>query len=210
MIKVMIADNYPLIREGIKKVLDEEIEIQLLEETESNENIFTALRNRLPDLVIVDITMPGKHGLALLKNLKLYYPALPVLILSIHPPERFAVRAFRAGAHGYLCKSGIPEELVKAIYRIVNRKKKYITAEVADLLSEQIYLNDGLLHDSLSDREYQVMCMIASGKEVKVIANELSLSPHTVHTYRTRIKEKMNLPSDVAIARYAINNSLVY
>lgn len=206
----MIADDYPLIREGIKKVLDEEIEIQLLEEIGSSENILTTLHNRFPDLVILDITMPGKQGLALLKKLKLCYPDLPVLIISIHPPERFAVRAFRAGAHGYLCKTSIPEELVKAIYRIVNRKKKYVTMEVAALLSEQIDFKDGLLHDNLSDREYQVMCMIASGKEVKVIANELSLSPHTVHTYRTRIKEKMNLTSDVAIARYAINNSLVY
>lgn len=210
MIKIMIADAYPLIREGIKKVLDKEIEIQLLEEIGSSENILTALHNRLPDLVILDIVMPGKHGLGLLKKLKLHYPKLPVMILSIHPPERFAVRAFRAGAHGYLCKSSIPEDLVKAIYRIVNRKKKYITTEVAALLSEQIDFKDGLLHDSLSDREYQVMCMIASGKEVKAIANELSLSPHTVHTYRMRIKEKMNLSSDVAMARYAINNSLVY
>ena len=210
MIKVAVADDHPIMLEGIKKVLQNEIDTKIISESSGASGLLESLKDHLPDIAILDITMPGKSGLDLLKDLKSLYPNLPVLILSIHPPSRFAVRALKAGAHGYLCKSSIGDELVKAIRRIINQKRKYITTEVADLLAQQVDSTNGASHDSLSDREFQVMYMIADGKDVTAIANELSLSPHTIHTYRSRIKEKMNLESDVAITRYAINNNLIY
>ncbi len=209
MTTVAIADDHPLVREGIKKVLKNEIDIKITSEASDGNELLDNLRNSLPDIAIMDITMPGKSGLDLLKDLKAHYPNLPILVLSIHPPERFAIRALKAGAHGYLCKSGISNELVKAIHRIIQQKRKYITEEVADQLAQQVDPTNAPTHEALSDREFQVMCMIADGKEVSAIAKELSLSPHTVHTYRSRIKEKMNLESDVAMTRYAINNDLI-
>ena len=210
MINVAVADDHPLMLEGIKKVLQNEIDMTVSSESSGANKLLDALNEYLPDIAILDITMPGKSGLDLLKDLKMQYPDLPVLILSIHPPDRFAVRALKAGAHGYLCKSSIGNELVKAIREIINRKKKYITSDVADLLAQQVDPTKSPSHENLSDREFQVMYMIADGKDVAAIASELSLSPHTIHTYRSRIKEKMNLESDVAITRYAINNNLIY
>lgn len=209
MTTVAIADDHPLVREGIKKVLKNEIDIKIISEASDGNELLENLRTNLPDIAIMDITMPGKSGLDLLKDLKAHYPDLPILVLSIHPPERFAIRALKAGAHGYLCKSGISSQLVKAIHRIIQQKRKYITEEVADQLAQQVDPTNAPTHETLSDREFQVMCMIADGKEVSAIAEELSLSPHTVHTYRSRIKEKMNLESDVAMTRYAINNDLI-
>lgn len=209
MTTVAIVDDHPLVREGIKKVLKNEIDIKIISEASDGNELLENLRTNLPDIAIMDITMPGKSGLDLLKDLKAHYPDLPILVLSIHPPERFAIRALKAGAHGYLCKSGISSQLVKAIHRIIQQKRKYITEEVADQLAQQVDPTNAPTHETLSDREFQVMCMIADGKEVSAIAKELSLSPHTVHTYRSRIKEKMNLESDVAMTRYAINNDLI-
>lgn len=209
MTTVAIADDHPLVREGIKKVLKNEIDIKVISEASDGNELLDNLHDSLPDIAIMDITMPGKSGLDLLKDLKAQFPELPILVLSIHPPQRFAIRALKAGAHGYLCKSSISNELVKAIHRIIQQKRKYITEEVADQLAQQVDPTNAPTHETLSDREFQVMCMIADGKEVSAIAKELSLSPHTVHTYRSRIKEKMNLESDVAMTRYAINNDLI-
>jgi DNA-binding NarL/FixJ family response regulator len=210
MINVAIADDHPLVREGIKRALQKEIDIEVVSEAADGNELLENLQETSPHIAILDITMPGKSGLDLLKDIKARFPDLPVLILSIHPPQRFAIRALKAGAQGYLCKTSISEELVKAIHRIIKQKRKYITEEVADQLAQQVDPTNAPTHESLSDREFQVMCMIADGKEVSTIAEELSLSPHTIHTYRSRIKEKMNLESDVAMTRYAINNDLIY
>lgn len=210
MINITVADDHPLMLEGIKKVLQNEIDMKVIGESSGGNQLLSILNEQIPDIVILDITMPGKSGLELLKDLKAQFSHLPVLVLSIHPPSRFAVRSLKAGAHGYLCKSSITDELVKAVRRIINQKRKYITSEVADLLAQQVDHTNTPTHESLSDREFQVMYMIADGKGVSAIANELSLSPHTIHTYRARIKDKMNLESDVAITRYAINNDLIY
>lgn len=210
MIEVAIADDHPLVREGIKTVLQNEIDIKLTAEASNGKELLTLLDEDQPDIVVVDITMPGKSGLELIKDIKELYPELPILVLSIHPPERFAVRALKAGAKGYLCKSGISDELVKAIRKIVSKKRRYISDEVAEQLANQMdQVNEGPLHDSLSDREFEIMCLIARGKEVSEIAESLSISPHTVHTYRTRIKEKMNLGSNVDMARYVMENELI-
>lgn len=210
MIEVAIADDHPLVREGITRVVQNEIDIELVAEAANGKELLTLLQEQLPDIVIVDITMPGKSGLEVIKDIKEQYPELPVLVLSIHPPERFAVRALKAGAQGYLCKSSISEELVIAIRKIVNKKRRYISDEVAEQLAQQMdNVSDQPLHKSLSDREFEIMCMIAQGYDVSKIAKKLSISPHTVHTYRSRIKEKMNLKSNVDMTRYVMDNELI-
>ena len=206
----MIADDHQLIREGLKKVLHDEIGIQVVGEAVNGSELFAILSSNIPDIVILDITMPGQSGLELLKRIKEIYPTLPVLILSIHSEERFAIRALKAGAKGYLTKSSISEDLIKAIRVITIEKRKYITQEVAEQLASQLSIaSEPSKHSNLSDREYLVLCMIASGKKVKEIAEELSLSPQTVHSYRSRIKEKMNLQSNVEMTIYAIDNHLI-
>lgn len=213
MINAVIADDHPLMREGIKKVIDNEMGIQVAGESSDGNELLSLLdASALPDIIILDITMPGKSGMDLIKDIKNLYPSLPILILSIHPEERFAIRALKAGAEGYLCKSSISKKLVKAIKKIVVEKRKYITEDVAEQLAIQVdqsHPKGQPLHESLSDREFEVLCMIAAGKGVAEIANELSLSPHTVHTYRSRIKEKMNLATNVEMTRYAIANDLI-
>ncbi len=211
MIKVFIADDHPLVREGLKKVVDQStIDIRVMGEASNAHELMENLRNKKPDILVLDITMPGKSGLDLLKEIKEFYPHLPVLMLSIHPEDRFAIRSLKAGASGYLTKSSISEQLVKAIRIIVTQKKKYISQNVAEQLASRVdYMNEKPLHEALSDREYQILCFIASGKKVNEIAEELSISIQTVHTYRSRIKEKMGLQSNVEFTRYAIKQNLI-
>lgn len=211
MIEIIITDDHSLVREGLKKVLTQRtIDIKVVGEASTANELLEQLREKQPDLVILDIAMPGKSGLDVLKEVKESYPKLPVLILSMHPEDRFAIRALKAGASGYLTKGDVADRLVKAIRRIVIEKKKYISQELAEQLAERVDANnEAPLHANLSDREYQIMCMIASGKTVDDIANELSLSTQTIHTYRLRIKKKMKLKSNVEITRYAIINDLI-
>lgn len=210
MIKIVIADDHPFIREGVKKVVDGEIDLEIIGEAENGNELLAILEEKSPDILVLDITMPGKSGLELLKQLNNLYPNIPVLVLSIHSEERFAVRALKGGAYGYLTKTSISDELIKAIRKIVTEKRKYITPEVAEQLASQVDASkDGALHEELSDREFEVLCLIASGKDVNEIADELVLSPQTIHTYRSRIKEKMNISSNVEMTRYAIENNLI-
>lgn len=210
MIKVAIADDHPLMLEGIKKVLNREMDIRVTGEATTSGEVLGLVTGDLPDLLILDIKMPGKSGLELLKDIKVMKPELPVLILSIHPPERFAVRCIQAGASGYISKSAITDELVKAVRKIVREKRKFITPEVAEQLASHANSNNGRpLHETLSDREFEVLCMIAEGKDVEEIAECLSLSPHTIHTYRSRIKKKLNVSTNVDMTRYALKNGLI-
>ncbi|SMO68153.1 response regulator [Fodinibius sediminis] len=210
MINVVIADDHPLMREGIKKVLHKELGIKVIGESSNGKELLNILESTPPpDLLILDISMPGKSGIDLIKDIKNLYPHLSILILSIHPAERFAIRVLKAGAEGYLCKSSISDKLVKAIKRIVQENRRYISDEVAEQMVLQIDQSDQPLHEGLSDREFEVLCKIAEGKSVAEIAGELSLSTHTVHTYRSRIKNKMNLDTNVDMTRYAIRNNLV-
>lgn len=209
MINVAIADDHPLMLEGVKKVLNKHMDIQVTGEATTGGEVLDIVTGSTPDLLIMDIAMPGKSGLELLKDVRVMKPDLPILILSIHSPERFAVRCIKAGANGYISKSTITDELVKAVRRIVNEKRKYITPEVAQELASRANGNGRPLHESLSDREFEVLCEIANGLDVQEIAEKLLLSPHTIHTYRSRIKEKLNLSSDVEMARYALKNKLI-
>lgn len=211
IIKVIVTDDHSLVREGLKKIVSQgSIDIRVVNETSTAAELLELLSRELPDIVILDITLPGRNGLDVLKEIKDLYPKLPVLILSMHPEDRFATRAIKAGAAGYLTKSGIADELIKAIRVIVTQNKRYISPLVAEQLAQQMDMNsEKLLHEKLSDREYQVLCMIASGKKISKIAEELSLSVQTIHTYRSRIKEKMNMNSNVELTRYAIQNELI-
>ncbi len=211
MIKIIVTDDHPFIREGLKKIISQGYAgIKVIGETSSGADLMKMLEKILPDLVILDISMPDKNGLDVLKEVKTYYPRVPVLILSMHPEERFAIRVLKAGASGYLAKNSGSEELIKAIRMIVEQKKRYISPLVAEQLAQMMdSSNKSNMHEMLSDREYQVLCMIASGKETKDIASELSLSVQTIHTYRSRLKEKMKLKSNVEITRYAIQNNLI-
>ncbi len=209
MIKLIIADDHPLVREGLKKILKEESSIQVIAEAQNALELMELLQKEHVDLVILDISMPGITGLEVLKDLKQRYPKLPILILSMHPEDRFAVRALRGGAAGYVTKESAPDELVNAIRRIYSGKK-YISASVGEQLATIVDdHSDKLPHELLSDREYQVLYMIASGRKVSQIAEELSLSVHTINTYRSRIMEKLNLESNVQLTHYAIKHKLV-
>ncbi|WP_372636684.1 response regulator [Fodinibius sp.] len=210
MIKIIIADDHPLIREGIKRVIQAEPDIEVIGEAKNGQEAMELLREKTPDILLLDITMPGKNGLELLEQITEQYSTLKVLILSNHPEKRFAVRALKAGAYGYLTKLSYSDELITAVRRITSQNRKYITDDVAEQLASQVDITNGnYVHEKLSNREFQVLCMIASGQSVSEIAEEFSLSPQTIHTYRTRIKEKMNLESNVEMTHYAIENDLI-
>jgi DNA-binding NarL/FixJ family response regulator len=159
--------------------------------------------------VVLDISLPGKSGLELLKDIKVEFASLPVLILSMHPEDRFAVRALKAGADGYVTKEAAVEELIKAIRKVV-QGRKYVTPSLAEKLALELgEVTTRPLHENLSDREYQIPCLIASGKSIRQIAQDLFLSQSTVSTYRSRILSKMNMNTDAQLIRYAIQNQLV-
>lgn len=210
MIRVVIADDHPLVREGLKKVVNDEMDIEVIGEASDGGELLRKLDSDLPDLVILDLTMPGKNGLDIIKDIKNRHEQLPILVLSIHPEDRFAIRVLKSGGSGYLTKSSISDELVKAIRRIVTERKKYISAGVAEQLAQEVNINSQRpRHENLSDREFQILRMIAAGNKVSEIASDLSLCLQTVHTYRSRIKDKMNLDSNVEMTRYAIQNNLI-
>lgn len=211
MIRVMITDDHQLVREGLKRILEESsIDIKVVQEASDGFEALEQLSQELPDIVILDIGMPGRNGLDVLKDIRERHADLPVLMLSMHPEDRFAIRAIRAGASGYLTKSSVSEELVRAIRQIVRRGKRYISMNVADQMAQQMDRSvNKPIHETLSDREYQILCMIAAGKPSSEIAEELSLSVQTVHTYRSRLKRKMNMRSNVDLARYALLQNLV-
>ena len=208
MLKIVIVDDHPVIRRGLKQIITEEPNIEVIGEAENAQVALTLIRETDCDAVILDITMPGTSGLDVLKQVKCEYPKLPVLILSVHPEEQYAVRVIRAGASGYMTKDNTPDELIKAIRKIASGGK-YITPFLAEKLVSVLDASQKLLHERLSDREFQVMRMIASGKAISDIAEELCLSGKTVSTYRARILKKMNMKSNAELIRYALENELV-
>jgi two-component system, NarL family, invasion response regulator UvrY len=209
MLKILIADDHPVFRRGLKQIIEETADLVVAAEAANGREALLNARTGDYDVVLLDITMPIRDGLDVLSQLKHERPTLPVLILSMHPEEQYAVRALRAGASGYLTKESAPEELVAAI-RKVSAGGKYVSASLAERLAS-IVLEEGevLPHETLSGREYQIMCLIASGKTVSEAARELALSVKTVSTYRTRILEKLKLKSTAELIRYATKNELV-
>jgi len=208
-IKMLIADDHPIVREGYKKILSATADMIVTDEAENGKEVLECVRKKEYDLILLDISMPGRSGLETLKDVKSEKPKTPVLILSIYPEEQYAIRAFRAGASGYLTKASAPNELIAAIRKISNGGR-YISPSMAEKLTYYLDMDSVKpLHETLSDREYQVMLMIASGKTVGEIADELCLSVKTISTYRTHIIEKMKLKNNAEITLYAIQNKLV-
>lgn len=209
MINILIADDHAIVREGLKQIVAEESDMRVSGEASNSDELFKLLSDQEFNVVVLDINMPGKSGLEALKDIKIQYPELPVLILSMFSEEQYGMRALKAGASGYLKKVGAPNELISAIRTVISGKK-YINQELAqNLASDFTKENKPVTHSVLSDREYHIMCEIASGKSAEHIAKELSLSIHTVYTYRNRILEKLKLKSNVELTQYAILNKLI-
>jgi two-component system, NarL family, invasion response regulator UvrY len=209
MIKILIADYHPVVRRGLKQILSDEPDMAVPGEASDANEVLDLVAKGGWDIVILDIKMPGRSGLDVLKDLRQKYPKLPVLVLSIHPEDQYAVRALRTGAAGYLTKESAPEELVKAIRTILNRGK-YVSASLAEQLAFELETDGGKAsHLRLSNREYQVMLLIAGGKRLSDIADEMSLSVKTISTYRARILEKTGFKNNAEITHYAIKNLLV-
>lgn len=209
MIKIIIADDHAIVREGLKQIVAEENEIQVSAEAENARELFELLENEVADLIVLDISMPGMSGLEALKELRIKYPDLPVLILSMYGEDQYGLRAIKAGAAGYLKKVSAPEELVNAVNRILSGGK-YISPVLAEKLAYTFEKDiKEFPHESLSDREHQILCLIASGKSAEQMADELSLSVHTIYSYRNRILEKMKMKSNVELTQYAIQNKLI-
>jgi DNA-binding NarL/FixJ family response regulator len=209
LIKILIADDHAIVRKGLKQILSETSDLVVTGEAGNGHEAINKVYENDYDVVLLDISMPGRGGLEVLTEIKKKKPDLPVLILSMHHEEQYAVRALRTGAAGYLTKESAPNELIKAI-RKISRGGKYITASLAERLASAIGVNAGkLLHEDLSNREYQVLCMIGSGKTVKQISEELSLSVKTISTYRCRILQKMKIKNNAELTHYAIKNNLV-
>ena len=207
--KVLIADDHAIVRRGLKLILSEEFSRVVFGEARNGQEVLDQVWKQDWDIVVLDITMPGRSGLEVLKELKQLRPKLPVLILSMHSEDQFGMRVLKAGAAGYMTKENVPEELVKAIKKVI-AGGKYISPALAEQLAFHLEEDTGRpLHEKLSDREYQVMRMIASGQTVKEIAVELVLSMKTISTYRTRILEKMKMKSSAELTHYAVKNKLV-
>lgn len=207
MLRILIADDHAVIRKGLKHILMEEYPAAFIEEVEDAEGIFKKVITGKWDIVISDISMPGRSGLDVLHDIKQHYPTLPVLILSIHPEEQYAIRVLKAGAAGYLSKQAATDDLVKAVQRVL-QGRKYISAAIAEKMADELDSNfDKPLHELLSDREFHVFKLIAEGKGVSEIAELLSLSLTTVSTYRSRVLVKMNMKTNAELIRYAIENN---
>lgn len=209
MIKVLIADDHPIVRQGLRQILLGVPDMEVAGEAVNGQEALDQVRAGGWDVLVLDITMPDRSGFDILKELKYEQPHLPVLVLSIHSEEQLAVRVLKAGASGYLTKENAPAELIKAIRKVVGGGK-YISSSLAETLVTGLDATfDRPRHKELSDREFQVMQMMASGKTLAEIAETLSLSAKTVSTYRTRLLEKMNLKTNAEIIRYAIENGLI-
>ena len=209
MIRVLVADDHTIVREGLKQILSDTPDIEVADEAANAKEVITKVSDSDYDLVLLDISFPGRSGVDVLKQLKCLKPKLPVLILSMYPEEQYAVRSLRAGASGYVTKESASDELIAAI-RQVTKGKKYITTSLAERLVFELEKDYGdQPHEILSDREYQVMCLIASGKTVKEIAEALSLSVKTISTHRSRILRKMAMRNNAQLTHYAIKHGLV-
>jgi DNA-binding NarL/FixJ family response regulator len=209
MIKILIVDDHPIVREGLKQILSDSIDMIVIDEASNGQEVLEKVWKNGYDVILLDISLPGRSGIDILKQLKNEKPKLPVLVLSIYPEEQYAVRVLKAGASGYLTKKSAPDELITAI-RKVSQGGKYVSLSLAERLAKEMEVDvNGPPHERLSDREYQVMHMIATGKSVKNIAEELSLSVKTISTFRTRILEKMNMKNNAEIIHYAIRQGLI-
>jgi DNA-binding NarL/FixJ family response regulator len=209
MVQILIADDHSVVRKGLMQILLDEFSNAHIEEVENAEELIQKSGTRPWDVIISDLSMPGRSGLDALHQLKISHPKVPVLIMSIHPEEHYALRALKAGASGYLSKDTAPDELVKAV-RMVLLGKKYISPSMAENLANAFSGDPNRLpHEQLSDREFDVLKFLASGKSISEIASLLSLSATTVSTYRARVLSKMNLKNNYDLTMYAVEHKLL-
>lgn len=207
--KILVVDDHAVVRQGVKQILNEQFQGAVIGEARNAEEMIDRIKKFTWDIVVLDVGMPGKSGLDALKDLKQVCPKLPVLVLSAYPEDQLARRMLRAGASGYLTKDSAPNELVQALRKILGGGK-FVSASMAELLVAN--LNEQAErppHELLSDREYQVMCLIAVGKSLKEIAEDLCVGISTINTYRARILEKMQLKNNTELTHYALENRLV-
>jgi DNA-binding NarL/FixJ family response regulator len=209
MIKILIADDHAIVRDGLKLVLSEDNDMKVAGEASNANELYNLIEKENWDIIILDINMPGKSGLEALKDIKKKFPLLPVLILSMYDEEQYGLRAIKAGASGYLTKQSAANDLINAIRKIATGGK-YISPALAEKLADSfVTTTKEKVHENLSDREYEVMVKIASGKSAEIIAEEMSISIHTVYSYRNRIMEKLKLKSNIEITHYAINQKMI-
>ena len=209
MINILVVDDHALIRKGMKQILDDTSDIRVTGEAESGQQAIKMVRENKYDIALLDITLPDKYGIDVLRQLKLQCPSLPILILSMHPDEQYAMRSIRAGAAGYMNKQSAPSQLVTAIRQVASGRK-YISGELAEQLANEM-ANDKqeVTHQILSNREYQTLCLMAAGKSLSEMADIMSLSAKTVSVYRARMLEKMKLRNNAEAVRYAIDHHLI-
>ena len=208
-IRVLIADDHAIVRQGLRSILSDTEDMSVSGEAENGVRALQMARSGDYDVVLMDVNMPDRNGIDTLKLIKKELPKLPVLMLSMYPEDQYAVRSLKAGASGYLTKMAAAEQLVDAI-RVLARGKKYITPELAQSLADSLDRNtDAPPHEMLSDREFQVLRLIASGRTLAQIGDELALSPKTVSVYRARLLEKLQLASNAELTRYALTYQLV-
>jgi two-component system, NarL family, invasion response regulator UvrY len=209
MIKVLIADDHPVVREGLKQIISKSIDINVGGEAFHWQEVLDKVHREHWDVLVLDLHMKGHNGLEVLKELHSEKPKLPILVLSVESEDQVGVRVLKAGASGFMNKEGAPKELISAIRKIVGGGK-YISAALAEKLADRLDMDlKAKPHENLSDREYQVFCMIVSGLAVKEIADQLAISEKTVRTYRERVMMKMNMKNDVELTHYAILHKLV-
>lgn len=208
-IRILIVDDHFVVRQGLKGVLAEQYPKAEFGDASNAQEGFDLTWKQTWDLVLLDISMPGRGGLDLLKDLRQNFPKLPVIVLSMHPEEQFAIRVLKLGASSYIRKDCAGHDLIKGVEAAL-RGAKYITPSIAQQLASNLGRNEeGPSHTTLSDREYQVLCLLASGKTVKEVGNELSLSVKTISTYRSRVLEKMDLKNNSQLMRYAVQKGLI-
>jgi two-component system, NarL family, invasion response regulator UvrY len=209
VIRILIADDHAILRRGLKEILVRELEGAVCGEAKDAAETFARIQEGGWDLLILDITMSGRSGLDVLRDLKAAHPKLPVLVLSMHPEDQYAKRVLRAGASGYVSKGSAPEELLKAIRKVL-AGGRYVSAALAEKLASDLSEDTGRpVHEALSDREFEVLRMIGAGKTVSQIAGDLHLGVTTVSTYRARILEKMHMTTTAELMHYALHNRLV-
>jgi DNA-binding NarL/FixJ family response regulator len=206
--RILIADDHAILRKGLKEILLEEYPFSEIEEASDADSLFKKAITGQWDVIITDISMPGRSGLDALHDIKQHSPKTPVLVLSIYPEDQYATRVLKAGASGYINKDAAPTELVNAVEKVL-QGRKYITPSIAEKLANDLNKEtDKPLHELLTDREFDVMKLLASGIPILEIASQLSLSPTTISTYRARILEKMGLKSNAELTKYALHNGL--
>ncbi len=207
-IQILIADDHPLFRRGLKNAFSETTDIEVVGEAENGNRVLDSIREHSPSMVLLDIAMPGKDALENIKQIKTEFPKLPVLILSVYPENQYAVRFIKAGADGFITKETELDTLLQAVRKVAGGGK-FASAEITEKLAFNFLETDKPLHETLSDREYQVFLMIARGQSLTEIADSLSLSVKTISTHRSRILDKMNMKKNAELIHYAISLELL-